>query len=115
MPRPKRLRAVSAYPRVSAYSPESMPPGGEMTLSIEGLEALRLTDVEGHNQEAAAEAMGVSRQTYGRILGEARHIVASAIVTGQRLIISGGTYEMRGRRGRRGRGRHGRRFFNQQD
>lgn len=109
MPRPKRLRAVAAYPRIDAFRPEGFPPSGELVLSVEGLESLRLSDVEGHNQETAAEAMGVSRQTYGRILGEARHLVATAIVTGQRLVISGGAYEMRGHRKRRGRCRHGKR------
>lgn len=114
MPRPKRLRAVAVYPRVAAFSPEGLPPSGELVLSVEGLEALRLSDVEGYNQEAAAEAMGVSRQTYGRILAEARNFAATAIVTGQRLVVSGGAYQMRGRHGHgHGHGggrRRGRRF-----
>ena len=46
MPRPKRLRAVAAYPRITAFSPEGLPPSGELVLSVEGLEALRLSDVE---------------------------------------------------------------------
>ena len=78
-------------------------------LSIEGLEAIRLSDFEGLDQETGAERMNVSRQTFGRILAEARSIVADALVMGKVLRIEGGHFEMppmgRGRR-RRGRGRH---------
>ena len=85
-----------------------MQQSGEITLSIEGLEAIRLTDFEGLDQETASQIMQVSRQTYGRILGEARNIISEALVTGKALIIDGGTYEMRGRQ-RRCRRRGGRR------
>jgi predicted DNA-binding protein (UPF0251 family) len=52
--------------------------------------------------------MGVSRQTYGRILGQARHVIATALVTGKMLRIAGGTYACRGRGGGRRRRRRGR-------
>ena len=86
-----------------------MPPWGreEIVLSIEGLEAIRLSDFEGLDQENAAIRMNVSRQTFGRILTEARRIVADALVMGKVLLIEGGHFETppmgRGRR-RRGRG-----------
>jgi predicted DNA-binding protein (UPF0251 family) len=107
MPRPKRPRSVSGYPTVTSFAPEEFPATGEEILSVEGLEAIRLSDFEGLNQVEAAGIMGVSRQTYGRILNEARHIIALAIITGRRLVISGGVYEMRRHRGRHRR-RHGR-------
>jgi predicted DNA-binding protein (UPF0251 family) len=71
------------------------------------MEAIRLTDFEGLDQETAADMMEVSRQTYGRILARARNIVGEALVTGKALKIGGGTYELRGmgRRRRRGGGR----------
>jgi predicted DNA-binding protein (UPF0251 family) len=88
-----------------------MPITGEVMLSVEELEAIRLSDFERLDQEAAANLMQVSRQTYGRILSTARGIVGEALVTGKALKIAGGNYAMRGggRRHRGGRGRMGRR------
>ena len=65
-------------------------------LSVEELEAIRLSDFEGLDQESAANLMEVSRQTYGRILARARRIVSEALVTGKALRIEGGDYEFRG-------------------
>jgi predicted DNA-binding protein (UPF0251 family) len=81
-----------------------MPPWGkkEVFLPIEGLEAIKLSDFQGLEQEAAARMMNVSRQTFGRILAEARAIVADALVTGKILRIEGGHFDMPPR----GRGRH---------
>ncbi len=111
MPRPKKPRFVSGYPIIAAFVPQGMPITGEVMLSVEELEAIRLSDFERLDQEAAADLMQVSRQTYGRILFTARGIVGEALVTGKALKIAGGNYAMRGggrhRRGR-GRGRRGR-------
>jgi predicted DNA-binding protein (UPF0251 family) len=86
-----------------------MPQTGDVVLSVEGLEALRLSDFERLDQETAAKIMEISRQTYGRILGEARSTVSEALVTSKALRIEGGTYQMRGM-GRRRRKRKRRRF-----
>jgi predicted DNA-binding protein (UPF0251 family) len=84
-------------------------------MSVEELEAIRLSDFEGLDQEAAASLMQVSRQTYGRILASARGIVGEALVTGKALKVGGGNYAMRGGgRRRRARGRRGR-FFTGED
>ncbi len=110
MPRPKKMRFVSRYPTMKAFTPEGITQTGEIMLPVEGFEAIRLSDFEGLDQETAAQIMDVSRQTYGRILGQAREIVAEALVTGKALKIAGGTYEMRGHQGRcRRRMRGGRR------
>lgn len=103
MPRPKKPRFVSGYPTITTFVPEGVFQTGEVFLSVEGLEAIRLSDFERLDQETAAQIMEVSRQTYGRILGEARTIISEALVTGKALRIEGGTYEMRGKRRRRRR------------
>ena len=110
MPRPKKPRFVSRYPTITAFIPKGVPRAGEIFLSLEGLEAIRLSDFERLDQETAAQVMEISRQTYGRILGEARHIVSEALITGKVLRIEGGTYEMRGRQRRHHGGRGGRRL-----
>ena len=47
MPRPKKLRFVSAYPAIVAFVPRGMPIRGEISMSVEELEAIRLSDFEG--------------------------------------------------------------------
>ena len=109
MPRPKKPRFVSGYPTIAAFVPQGVPITGEVVLSVEELEAIRLSDFEHLDQESAANLMQVSRQTYGRILFTARGIVGEALITGKALKIAGGAYTMRGRgRRHRGRGRRGR-------
>lgn len=108
MPRPKKPRFVSEYPTLRAFVPEAEPPTGDVFLSVEGFEAIRLSDFDRLDQDTGANLMGVSRQTYGRILSEARGIVANALVTGKALRIGGGRYEFRGRHGHRRRRRGGR-------
>jgi predicted DNA-binding protein (UPF0251 family) len=111
MPRPKKPRFVSGYPLIAAFMPQGVPVTGELALSVEELESIRLSDFEGLDQETAARLMQVSRQTYGRILASARGRVAEALITGKALKVQGGAYEMRPparrrqRRGRRGSGR----------
>ena len=107
MPRPKKPRFVSGYPTLTAFIPEGVPIAGEIYLSVEELEAVRLSDFEGLDQESAANLMEVSRQTYGRILARARHCISETLITGKALRIEGGDYEFRGvgRRRRRGGGR----------
>jgi predicted DNA-binding protein (UPF0251 family) len=112
MPRPKKPRFVSAYPAIAAFVPQGVTVTGEIFMSVEELESIRLSDFEHLDQERAANMMEVSRHTYGRILANARSIVAEALITGKALKIGGGAYEFRGmggcRRKRGGRG-HGRR------
>jgi len=59
-------------------------------LGLDELEALRLADYEGLYQAAAARAMEVSRQTFGRIIESARRKVCDAILHGKTLQIEGG-------------------------
>jgi predicted DNA-binding protein (UPF0251 family) len=108
MPRPKKPRFVSGYPVAGTFRPEGIPLSGEIFLSVEGMEAIRLSDFEGLDQDSAANMMEISRQTYGRILSEARKIIANALVTGKALRIKGGIYQFRGQRGRHCRRRGGR-------
>lgn len=110
MPRPKKPRFVSAYPTSAAFAPQGTTPNGEIVISIEEVEAIRLSDFEHLDQETAANMMEISRHTFGRILGSARSAVAEAIVTGKVLRIEGGSYTYRGRgcgHRRRRRGKNG--------
>ena len=66
-----------------------------VTLAVDELEALRLKDLEGLEQEYAATRMNVSQPTLHRILESAHRKVADSLVHGKALAIEGGDYEVR--------------------
>lgn len=59
----------------------------QLVLPLDGLEALRLADLVGLEHVEAARHMGVSRQTFGRILAAARRVASQALVGGLALRI----------------------------
>jgi predicted DNA-binding protein (UPF0251 family)/predicted Fe-Mo cluster-binding NifX family protein len=65
-------------------------------LQIEELEALRLAHAEQLYQEGAAQRMGISRPTFGRLLDEAHRKVTRALLEGLALRIEGGSYHLAG-------------------
>ena len=65
-----------------------------LRLAVDELEAIRLVDLEGLSHEQAAEAMGVSRQTVGRVLERGHAKVAEALVGGKAILIGGGQYRV---------------------
>ena len=111
MPRHKRPRYISKHPEIKSFQPEGhdreSQDTDEISLSVEEFEAIRLVDYNGHDQSEAALHMNVSRQTFGRVLKQARYNLANAIVTGKRLKVGGGCYRIGqkggGRRRRRGK------------
>lgn len=98
MPRRRLCRRVTAAPAAVYFKPQGIARCdlGEVVLAVEGLEALRLADLEGLTSDTAAVGMGVSRHTFGRVLAEARATVARALVGGLALRIAGGTYQLAG-------------------
>jgi predicted DNA-binding protein (UPF0251 family)/predicted Fe-Mo cluster-binding NifX family protein len=94
MPRPRKCRRISGTPKELYFKPQGIPMWelNEVYLPFEGVEALRLADLEGLSQQEAAQRMHVSRHTFGRILAEARTVVSQALVGGMALRIQGGDY-----------------------
>ncbi len=92
MPRPVMDRRVSGRPASTLFKPAGIPAMEipELVLTLDEFEALRLADYDGLYQEAAAMRMGVSRQTFGRIVENARRKVADALVNGKALRVEGG-------------------------
>lgn len=93
MPRKKCCRRISDEPTVAGFSPIGCERKKLMAiqLNLDELEAIRLADFLGLYHEEAAEKMGVSRATFGRILAEARKKVAEALIFGKRLSIETST------------------------
>jgi predicted DNA-binding protein (UPF0251 family) len=116
MARPVQARKIRHGLSEREFKPRGVPLTGleQVQLTLDGLEALRLADLEGLYQEEAARRMGVSRATFARVLASARKSVADALVNGKALEIGGGTVSRRARgrwpcpvhggRRRRGRG-----------
>ncbi len=92
MPRPLVPRRVGCHVTGRGFRPIGQHAGktGALSIGLDELEAIRLADLEGLYQDAAAERMGVSRQTYARILARARHAVAASLLEGRMLLVEPG-------------------------
>jgi uncharacterized protein len=96
MPRPPIERSVAGLPRITLFKPAGIPAREleKLHLAVDELEAIRLVDLEGLTHEQAAEAMGISRQTVGRVLERSRAKVAEALIRGKAILIGGGQYRV---------------------
>jgi predicted DNA-binding protein (UPF0251 family) len=91
--RPKKYRIVHHDPKIIQFSPRGRPGRpDEAELTVDELEAVRLTDYMGLSQKEAAKSMHISQQTFSRILKRAHKTVADGIVGGKIIKIQGGTY-----------------------
>lgn len=92
MPRPHKCRTIYGEPIAQAFKPAGMPGRALETveLRLDEVETLRLADLEGLYQEQAAQHMGISRQTFGRLLEQAHRKVADALLHGKMLVFTGG-------------------------
>lgn len=89
MPRQKKPRKCECHVKGKAYKPTgiALPKLEKVTLYIDELEALKLCDKDGLNQEEAGKRMGVSRGTVQRILSSARQKVADALSGCKALVL----------------------------
>lgn len=94
LPRPVKKRRVCSMPNVNRYGPVDKKANGEIELTVEEYESLRLMDIEELDQNGCAEFMGVARSTFQRIYSEARKKVAQSIINGKTLFIHGGKYNL---------------------
>lgn len=94
MARPTKWRKIENVPAIADFVPSNRPceeiPGN--ILKLEELEAIRLKDLEGLEQEQCADRMEVSRPTFQRILLSARAKIADSLVNGKAIHIEGGNF-----------------------
>jgi uncharacterized protein len=82
--RPKKTRLIKGKPKIGQFSPRGRPGRpDEVELSLDQYEAIRLADYESLEQVEACKTMGISRQTFGRILKAARRKVADGLINGK--------------------------------
>ena len=94
MPRPSKCRKVGFIPTCKYFLPDNKKIGleDEVVLKIEEIEAIRLSDLMGFDQNQGAEEMNISRGTFQRIINCARQKIAEAMVDGKAIKIEGGNY-----------------------
>jgi len=92
--RPTKWRKVEFIPKRQYFVPMDRHVGdsGENVLKFEELEAVRLKDLEGLEQEECAKKMEVSRQTFQRILNAAREKIADSLINSKGIKFEGGNY-----------------------
>lgn len=96
MPRTPMARILGSAMTKRGFRPNGASANSAaVILSLDEAEALRLADLEGLYQQAAAQKMGVSRQTFGRIVESARRKTADALLNGKKLRIEGGVVILR--------------------
>ena len=78
------------HPRIPRLYPDGLASGDAIDMTVDELEVLRLCDLEGLNQEAVAQQMGIARATVAAICSRAHRKVAEALVNGRALVIAGG-------------------------
>lgn len=94
MARPTKWRKIDNLPIVQYFVPsekriEELP---ENILKLEELEAIRLKDLVGLEQDECAYRMEISRSTFQRILLLARGKVADSLINGKGICIEGGNF-----------------------
>ena len=94
MVRPRKNRIVAFNPDVSYFKPRGIPMVEleEVCLTVDECESIRLADLLDMSYEEAGKHMEVSRATFGRIVQQARKIIADALINGKAINIDGGNY-----------------------
>ncbi len=105
MTRPIKPRRVRFDPEVTYFKPRGVPLFSleEVKITVDELEAIRLTQKEGKDQITASKLMKISQPTLARILSSAYGKIADALVCGKAIRVKGGEVNMV--RPRRGLGR----------
>ncbi len=94
--RPQKCRFVKSSPLYTYYKPVgiSMSTLENISITIDEIEAIRLADYNGLYHEKAAQKMGISRQTFSRILASAHKKISDGIINGKSIQIIGGNYNI---------------------
>lgn len=93
--RPFKPRLIDKEPKTKRFSPRGTAGRpGHITLSLDEYESIRYADHVGLAQYEAARSMGISQQTFSRVLTKARRRIAEGLVLGRIIRIAGGSYKI---------------------
>jgi uncharacterized protein len=94
--KPTKCRRVEFFPQVKYFRPETSTSHyrEEVCLSGEEVVATRLRDLQGLEQERAAEQMNIWRPPFHCNLASAHQKIAEALFNGKAIRINGGNFEI---------------------
>ena len=96
MPRPPRCRRICGVPRVDTFCPNGCENTEPILLTLDEYEIIRLVDLEQQTHKQCAAQMDISRSTVQEIYENARSKIATCLVHGKPLHITGGNYRICG-------------------
>ncbi|MFX0209760.1 MAG: DUF134 domain-containing protein [Candidatus Hodarchaeota archaeon] len=91
IPRPRNPRTIRCDPTHPYFKPRGIPLkdiAGEVDITLEELETIRLSDLEGLSQKEVGEKMNISQSTVSRHLEEVHRKIAKALVLGFAIRIA---------------------------
>ena len=93
--RRKKVRYIQKMPEIVQFSPRGRAGRpNEIELRLDQFEAIKLADLQGYSQSEGAHSMEVSRPTFGRVLREARKVLAQALINGMVIHIRMGNVQV---------------------
>lgn len=93
--RPIKPRNIRRHPQIQQFSPRGRAGRpDEIELKLEEFEAIKLADYIGLSQKKAANMLGISQQTFSRILRQGRKNLANGLIMGKIIKIQGGHYRI---------------------
>lgn len=98
MVRPRKRKMVNFKHQLRHFRPENFEEGSSdgVVLTVDELEAMRLSFLENLSQTEAAVCMDIHQSTFQRTLRRALEKVTEAFVYGKSVKIEGGDYRMPG-------------------
>lgn len=101
--RPIKARTIRKPPQTRQFSPRGrVGRPGYREVKFEEFEAIRLTDHVGLNQRDSSKFMGISQQTFSRVLRSGRKRLAEALVNGEIIKVQGGVFKVENQSGKAG-------------
>ncbi|MDO5851709.1 MAG: DUF134 domain-containing protein [Methanobacteriaceae archaeon] len=88
MVRPKKQRRITNNPKHTKFN-QNNTNTKPIELIVDEYEAIRLKDYHNIKQKESSELMGISQPTFHRILNSARKKIATALIDGKQIIITG--------------------------
>lgn len=94
--RPVKARIIRKEPKTRQFSPRGrVGRPGYKEIRIEEFEAIRFTDYMGLKQGEASKFMGISQQTFSRVLRSGRKSLSEALVNGEIIKVQGGDFKIK--------------------
>ncbi|MBN2453839.1 MAG: DUF134 domain-containing protein [Candidatus Omnitrophica bacterium] len=93
--RPIKARIIGGEPRTKQFSPRGrVGRPGYKEIKLDEFEAIKITDYMGLNQREASKHMGISQQTFSRVLRSGRKCLAEALINGEIIKVHGGVFKV---------------------